>query len=308
VSVVDPQDAGAGDPVARIGAAARVATTSCGAGRITWRSWGDGTPVLLVHGGFGSWLHWIRNIEALATRHCVIAVDLPGLGDSTEAPPPHTAEAIAELLADGLESVVAGVSPLVIVGFSLGGAIACALAARLAARARQLILLCPTGIGQLWQTIDGLPRRRAGMPDDELTALARATLERTLIADPSQIDPLALGIQRTLLGRKRYLNGTAIAATDITLSTLAALHPATRAAIIWGGSDAFLRDGAHGSVAIVRARVPGIDIRIVEGAGHWVQYEAAAAVNAMLVALAAHAADPRAGAAPPRAATREPAT
>lgn len=307
MTVVDPQDAGAGDPVARIGGAAQVATTPCGGGRITWRSWGDGAPVLLVHGGFGSWLHWIRNIEALAAHHRVIAVDLPGLGDSTEAPHPHTAEGIAGLLADGLESVVCGDSPLVIVGFSLGGAIASALAARLAARARQLILLCPTGIGRLWQTIDGLPRRRAGMPDDELTALARATLERTLIADPSRIDPLALDIQRTLLSRKRYLNGTAIAATDVTLSTLAALHPDTRAAIVWGGSDAFLRDGAHGSVGSVRARVPGIDIRIVEGAGHWVQYEAADAVNAILGALAAPAAEPRAGEAPPRAAAREPA-
>ena len=63
--------------------------TPCGEGRIVWRVWGSGPPLLLTHGGGGSWLHWIRNIDALAQERTVWAVDLPGYGDS--AMPPRVA-------------------------------------------------------------------------------------------------------------------------------------------------------------------------------------------------------------------------
>lgn len=31
-----------------------------------WRIFENGEPLVLIHGGHGSWLHWIRNIEALS--------------------------------------------------------------------------------------------------------------------------------------------------------------------------------------------------------------------------------------------------
>ena len=38
----------------------------------------------MLHGGHGSWLHWIRNIDALGQRHTLLIPDLPGFGDSDE--------------------------------------------------------------------------------------------------------------------------------------------------------------------------------------------------------------------------------
>ena len=26
--------------------------------KVSWRSWGKGTPLVLLHGGYGSWRHW----------------------------------------------------------------------------------------------------------------------------------------------------------------------------------------------------------------------------------------------------------
>ena len=55
---------------------------------LTWRVWGSQNiykrPVVLLHGGFGAWNHWIRNIPLLEKDFNVLAVDLPGCGDSSD--------------------------------------------------------------------------------------------------------------------------------------------------------------------------------------------------------------------------------
>jgi pimeloyl-ACP methyl ester carboxylesterase len=43
---------------------------------------GSGTPILLIHGLGGSWQWWLRVMPTLATKNRVIAVDLPGFGES----------------------------------------------------------------------------------------------------------------------------------------------------------------------------------------------------------------------------------
>ena len=42
---------------------------------------------VLFHGGYGSWIHWIRNIGFFKEHFTVYAADSPGLGDSD--PPPE---------------------------------------------------------------------------------------------------------------------------------------------------------------------------------------------------------------------------
>ncbi len=44
---------------------------------------GEGTPLLLLHGWPGSWTSWRKAMPQLACHHRVIAVDLPGFGNST---------------------------------------------------------------------------------------------------------------------------------------------------------------------------------------------------------------------------------
>ena len=54
--------------VARIESASERIEAPCGDGHMVWHKWGAGPPVLLFHGGYGSWTHWIRTVPALAER------------------------------------------------------------------------------------------------------------------------------------------------------------------------------------------------------------------------------------------------
>ncbi len=69
-----------------------VRRSACGT---IWRRWGEGPPLVLLHGGAGSWTHWIRNIDALAADRTLWIPDLPGLGDSPLPPEPRDHAAIA---------------------------------------------------------------------------------------------------------------------------------------------------------------------------------------------------------------------
>ncbi|HEX4114045.1 MAG TPA: hypothetical protein VH020_16050, partial [Stellaceae bacterium] len=50
------------EPIAALDRVARHRETPCGDGTMVWREWGEGVPVVLLHGGYGSWQHWLRNI------------------------------------------------------------------------------------------------------------------------------------------------------------------------------------------------------------------------------------------------------
>ena len=51
---------------------------------MVWRVWGSGEPLVLFHGGSGSWTHWIRNIPELSRHYELWVPDIPGLGEFDE--------------------------------------------------------------------------------------------------------------------------------------------------------------------------------------------------------------------------------
>jgi pimeloyl-ACP methyl ester carboxylesterase len=68
----------------------------------------DGTPVLLVHGFPESWWAFHKLIPRLAAEHRVIAVDLPGFGDSANAPDELTSTTAAQTLRQLIEELDLG--------------------------------------------------------------------------------------------------------------------------------------------------------------------------------------------------------
>ena len=106
--------------VASVERLCRKVETPCGAGAMVWRLWGKGPPLVLLHGGYGSWTHWLRNVEPLSRRFTVIAPDMPGLGDSASPPAPYSAASLAAIMAEGLDRIVPPPEAVAMAGFSFG--------------------------------------------------------------------------------------------------------------------------------------------------------------------------------------------
>src|SRR5262245_41358159 len=89
---------------------------------------GSGPSLILLHGPFANAGHWLRVIPALVASHRVIAPDLPGHGASRATPETLSVRGIVAWL----DALIARTctSPPVLVGQTLGGAIAARFASR----------------------------------------------------------------------------------------------------------------------------------------------------------------------------------
>jgi len=270
------EDASATAFVARLAAQGTTRVTEAAGCRMVWRRFGSGPDVLLVHGGHGSWLHWVRNIEALSARHTVWVPDLPGYGASGD-PVGTDLPALVEAVAAGFAQLPC-VGDIDLVGFSFGGLTASHLASRLPG-VRGLALLGPGGHGGTRRQTIALVDWRRAEGAEALAAAMQQNVAAFMIADPVKVDALAL-----------------LAYTESCRDTRFRSKQISRAGGLGEALDRFggpvlVAFGEHDVTAdppaVLASLIDGRDGRrgeIVPGAGHWVQYEADAAINALLLA------------------------
>ena len=256
------------------------AVIPCEAGAMVWRIWGEGPPLVLLHGASGSWTHWIRNVRPLAARFRVLVPDMPGYGDSDTPREPHTADGLADLVASGVDALLPPPTSFDLAGFSFGGIIAGLLAARLSLRVRTLVLLGTGGLALGRTPTRPLLRIRSGMAPDEIRHVYRENLRTLMIASADKIDDLAVFLQIENLRRTRFRSG-GIPESDSLLKTLPAIQ--ARITSIWGSRDAFTGPHLEDCRRILASGQRDPDFRVIEGAGHWTPYEAADQVNAILI-------------------------
>lgn len=256
---------------------ARRVETPCGSGRMVWRLWGDGPALVLFHGGAGSWRHWARNLRSAARARTVIAPDLPGLGDSAAAPDPVSAEAIAAIALRGLDIVLGEDARFDLAGFSFGAVIAGLVAGNSPSRVRTLTLIGPGGLGPPGRSVP-LERVRDKSGAERMAA-HRTNLSRMMLFAPAGIDALAIEIQEQNSRQARLISG-AMWSSPVLRPVLPRL--AFPLYGIWGEHEMADRTLLEVRIALLKEARPDAEITVVEGAGHWVFYEAAETFNAIL--------------------------
>jgi pimeloyl-ACP methyl ester carboxylesterase len=250
--------------------------TPCGDGKMIWRSWGQGRPLLLLHGGAGSWRHWIRNLKSLSPGRRILAPDLPGLGESAAPPQPWSLDEIAGIVAQGLEVAIGSQQSCDVVGFSFGSLVAGALASQLQDRVSALILVGASGLGVARGNVvlEKVRHREGGTRE----AAHRTNLARLMIAEPSNIDAQAIAIQAWNSDHAR-LRSVGLSTSSVLLDKL----PAVTAHIcaLWGMRDAVAIDTLEQRVHALRSVQPAAEVYLIPQAGHWLAYEAAEEFNAI---------------------------
>ncbi len=264
--------------------------TPCGEGRMIWRLWdqaGAAAPVVvLFHGGAGSWRHWVRNIPVLAEEYRVLVPDLPGLGESDFPPDGDDADAVAAIVADGIDAIIGPDTRYDVVGFSFGGTMAACVGALRGKRLRSVTIIGSSGVGPAGSAVQLLKVRH--LEGEERRETHRENLNRLMIADRAKIDALALLIQDWNTVRSR-LRTPALSRSGAILRAIDKLQAPLNG--IWGELDAPANPQAPKRVAALRDRCPTADIRMIPGAGHWVAYEAPETVYAMLREMLARTQD-----------------
>lgn len=269
-----------------IAAQSRIRRTPCGDGDMIWHEWGNAPRrLVLLHGGHGSWTHWIRNVEFFARHYTVLAADLPGSGDSANPPTPQGDERLADLLGDvvsaGLDSLIpADAPPYHLTGFSFGGTMAGVTAVRQERRLASVTIVGSNGMGLKRGEVPQMIKWRRLTDQDEILAAHRHNLGAHMMADPSKIDDLAVYLQNDNT-RNCRLRSSPIGRTDILMEALARVRTPVNG--IWGERDATAWPYHNLREEALRRLHPEVLYQIIPDAGHWVPYEATEAFNSLLL-------------------------
>ncbi|MCA1682948.1 MAG: alpha/beta fold hydrolase [Actinobacteria bacterium] len=105
---------------------------------------GSGTPVMFLHGLSGCWQNWLENIPAFTADHRVIAIDLPGFGQSDMPAEPISVTGYARMLDTLCDEL--GIDRAVLVGNSMGGFVGAEMAIRFPRRVDRLCLVAAAGL------------------------------------------------------------------------------------------------------------------------------------------------------------------
>jgi 2-hydroxy-6-oxonona-2,4-dienedioate hydrolase len=245
------------------------------------RRTGHGPDLVLLHGGMGSWKHWIRNIEPLAARFTVHALDHPSYGESASVPRETTGPAYLDLVHELFVAMFPGDRPLRLAGFSFGGAIAANLARRLGPRVTHLCLVSPGGFpARRFGDRPTRSYREAGDDEARFREICRHNLLVNMLSDAASVTDEAVDIQAECVRRARF-DSRKVSGGGTLLGDLAQLR--CRIRLLWGERDDSPFRPAQLLIGEIRSAVGALDLHRIPKAGHWSAYENAAEVNRLLL-------------------------
>jgi pimeloyl-ACP methyl ester carboxylesterase len=237
---------------------------------------GSGEPLVLIHGLATTRVIWRHALPLLSKGRRVITLDVPGFGDSPPAGEGFVLDTVAERIAKALER--AGLEkPFDLVGHSMGGAVALALAARDPGAIRRLVLVAPAGLRPMPAAaarafgalaVRAIPLRRLGAPLADF-GFGRRLLMTPGTADPASIPPADV---RAMLAASRGATRISEALSTVAsadVRPLLAKLP-VHVGAVWGARDRIVPPGGIHTVQELRPEAP---TATVPNAGHILMVE-----------------------------------
>ncbi|MCB1152056.1 MAG: alpha/beta hydrolase [Deltaproteobacteria bacterium] len=222
---------------------------------------GGDRAIVFVHGAAGNKLAWLRctrYLAALLPDHPIYYLDLPGHGESTK-PPELSIDGYAEVLLEFLEEL--RLSPAVLVGHSMGGAVALTAALREPMAVEKIAVMgsgyritLATGLIELLE--DDYPKaigmiRDFGFGDNPSPQEVATTMESLMSCDPETA----------------ITDFKALAEYDVK-GEIGRLRPPL--AVFYGSSDKLTSPERNRALADA---VPDAEHHAFEGAGHMLMLE-----------------------------------
>jgi 3-oxoadipate enol-lactonase len=247
---------------------------------MAWRERGAGDVVVFLHGLGGSRISWEPQLGELSARYRCVAWDLPGYGASKPLAEPMTFAGLAQAVADFIETL--GVDSAHLVGISFGGMIAQYTAAFHPERVRTLALVSSSPAFGLdgtkpdeWRAARLAPLDAGREPRDFAEVVLRS------IAGP-HISDVAMAGQRAAMERISADGLRRSIDCLITHDSRPFLHQiAAPTLCLVGESD---EETPPSYASALTDGIQGARLEIIPNAGHLLNAEAPATVNALLSA------------------------
>ncbi len=244
--------------------------------RVRYARKGHGAETVLFLHGFGGDLdNWLFNLDPLADTYTVVALDLPGHGQTSPRLAGTTLAEMAGFVTRFMD--VLDLDRAHLVGHSMGGGIAAQLAVDAPQRVLSVALISPAGFGdevnnRYTEGFVNAQSRRDLKPVVELLFANPELVSRQMLDDLLRYKRLdgvpealaALGASLFAEGRQREQPGRQLAASG------------KRTLVIWGARDQIIPSAHADNVP------PDATVTVFDDAGHMSQMEKAGEVNGLL--------------------------
>lgn len=234
---------------------------------------GTGDAVVMLHGWGASKELYQNVIKTVSEKYRVIALDLPGFGNSSEPPEAWSVSQFAELCAKFIAAL--GLESIILLGHSFGGRVSIKLALMdgLPFEIKKLILVDSAGI---------LPKRGIGY---KLRIYSYKAAKKVLQSAPMRnLFPNAVEKMQKNRGSADYaaasptMRGCLVKAVNEDLEPLLSkIH--TETLLIWGSADDAtpLSDGQK-----MEKLIPNAGLAVIDGAGHFSWLDAPSVFDAII--------------------------
>lgn len=230
-----------------------------------------GLPVLFAHSFAGDVSHWNQTLDHLKSTRRAVAFDFSGHGRSPGAVGGYS---IGELAKDiGAVAAAQQLDEFVLVGHSLGAAVAAEYAGAHVARVKALVLVDPPPAPGTIPT-DSLRQLHAAVARDPFAVVEHFWNQQMLIDARTDVQ------QKLLAGLRALTRRAAAELTDAAFE-----YDARTALLRYPGRKFAMVTARNDTPLSLHNAVPGVEHVVIPGTGHWIQLDRPDEFNAALDAF-----------------------